>query len=373
MDFFLPDRLVCHGMVNCTSTDGVIDGDPDIAGIGVIIAFIAASLITFISVILGYVTYSIDEEQLNYVDSLVIPHIRWLLHMGAGDTISVATKKLRTETMTQFILALSDQQLVTGLAILITGYAQRCTISGHHFQLIANLAWFSSTTHLSTLAVLQKYLIRHPVIKHIRVVCIFAVLGLLFHAQLYVQWAVFASLPIQCTFASNIFGIGGGSVLAAYNYISWFAIVLFLFVAYAIRLIRLYANPPITSIRTLFEDLVRRVLDLPPLKTPEQIFLLSLKRFEDMENTVRRQHRWQMGRVRLARVRYVLNMFHGLVLVANNLDVLWEFFWIVATMSDSLWALSGYRRPSYQRIGEHMGVWSACSPLAHDPTIACSG
>ncbi|PVH69689.1 hypothetical protein DL98DRAFT_541406 [Cadophora sp. DSE1049] len=323
MDWFLPDKLVCHGTVNCTVTDnGVIGGDPDIVVIGVIVAFIAASFITFISIIVGYATYSIDEEQLNYVDSLVIPNIRWLLHMGAGDTISDETRRLRSATMTQFILALSDQQVVTGLAVLITGYAQRCSISGHHFQLIANLAWFSSTTHLSTIAVLQQYLIRHPVIKYIRVIGIFAVLGLLFHAQLHVQWAIFPFIPIQCTFASRTIEFGSEVlVVSSYDYISWVAVVLFLFVAYAIRLIRLYASPPATSIRTLMEDQVLRRLDLPPLKTPEQLLLSTLKSLQDNEQTTSQQHRWPTHPIRRAHTLYLLNMFMDFFL--------WQIIWML--------------------------------------------
>ncbi|KAL2059757.1 hypothetical protein VTL71DRAFT_10141 [Oculimacula yallundae] len=304
--------LVC-GTVNCTFTDGTIEGNPDIAGIGVLIAFISASSVTFIAIVLGYITYSIDPAQLNYVDSLVIPHIRWLLWMGTGDTISTETKKLRVQAMTHFILALSDQQLVTGLAILITGYAQRCSISGHHFKLIANLAWFSSTTHLSTLTVLQRYLIRHPLIKHIRVIGILAVLRLLLHAQFYVQGPVGDSEPIQCTFEFRTAFptiLNSRTLLRAMNtYLSWLIVILFLFVAYTSRIIQLYSKAHITSIGTLIEDLIRRGLDLPKIKTSEETFLRTLKRIRRTKYT--RKHLSCSGKlfIALARSRYVLSMF----------------------------------------------------------------
>lgn len=95
-----------------------------------------------------------------------------------GD-IAAGKREERTAIMTRFVLALSDQQLVTGLAILITGYSQRCAMSGYHFDLVTDLAWFSSTTHLSTLAVLQEYLIQNPVLKAFRVAGILAMLILL--------------------------------------------------------------------------------------------------------------------------------------------------------------------------------------------------
>lgn len=137
----------------------------------------------------------------------LLPRFRKILRMGNGDNIREKTKKLRTKTMTHFILALSDQQPVTGLAILVTAYYQGCKISGYHFKLAVNLAWFSSTTHLSTLAVLQGFLIRHPTLKYLRVIGIFSVLGILFHAELYFQWFVALPVPAQCTFEMGFAGL----------------------------------------------------------------------------------------------------------------------------------------------------------------------
>lgn len=57
------------------------------------------------------------------------------------------------------MLTMSDLQLLSGLSILISGYAQlRCGISAYHWQKIVNLAWFASTTHLCCLTFLRNYL-----------------------------------------------------------------------------------------------------------------------------------------------------------------------------------------------------------------------
>ena len=54
---------------------------------------------------------------------------------------------------------MSDLQLATGIAILISGYSQlRCGISTYHWLVIGRLAWFSSLTHLSCLTFLRNYL-----------------------------------------------------------------------------------------------------------------------------------------------------------------------------------------------------------------------
>jgi len=61
----------------------------------------------------------------------------------------------------RLVLGLSDQQLVTGIAILSVGVyripASRGHISFYHFTLVTDLAWFSSNTHQIAVIVLRKY------------------------------------------------------------------------------------------------------------------------------------------------------------------------------------------------------------------------
>lgn len=50
-------------------------------------------------------------------------------------------------------------QLVTGLSILASGYISLpCGLSAYHWQIIVYLAWFSSVTHLSGLALVRRHL-----------------------------------------------------------------------------------------------------------------------------------------------------------------------------------------------------------------------
>lgn len=60
------------------------------------------------------------------------------------------------------MLLLSDFQLVTGLAILISGFTQlRCGISVYHWHKIVQLAWLSSISHLCCLTFLRDYFFQH--------------------------------------------------------------------------------------------------------------------------------------------------------------------------------------------------------------------
>ncbi|OJJ54307.1 hypothetical protein ASPSYDRAFT_50358 [Aspergillus sydowii CBS 593.65] len=70
----------------------------------------------------------------------------------------------------KLILAISDQQLVTGLAMLIGAFSQlNCGISFYHWQVATTLAWFASITHLATLPFLQEFLQRHNFLLCLRV------------------------------------------------------------------------------------------------------------------------------------------------------------------------------------------------------------
>lgn len=53
---------------------------------------------------------------------------------------------------------MSDQQLVTGLAILINGYISiQHEVSNYHWRIVTNLVWFSSVTHIASLLYLRQY------------------------------------------------------------------------------------------------------------------------------------------------------------------------------------------------------------------------
>ena len=58
---------------------------------------------------------------------------------------------------------MGDLQILTGLSILISGYAQMSKdLSSYHWMVIVDLAWFSSLTHLACLTVLRNFFYNHP-------------------------------------------------------------------------------------------------------------------------------------------------------------------------------------------------------------------
>lgn len=154
-------------------------------------------------------------------------------------------RERRSKGLEKFILALSDQQLVTGLAVLTAGYISPCSTSIYHFNIIAALGWFSSTTHLSTLVVLQFYFIEHPRLRNWRVVAMLLIFGLLAIAQaVTVNSTLDNSLPIRCLYTPGSFSTG--------TILNGLLIISFLGATYSNRIIRLYSLDPEWSLQAWF-------------------------------------------------------------------------------------------------------------------------
>lgn len=254
-------------------------------------SFLATAVLTFIAIVVGYLSDSLPDTSLNQLDRACIikfSSIRWrpwvkdgpisvLLRrsmttamgvMGWGsavadhdngledDDISIDARQRRSRGLGKFILALSDQQLVTGLAVLIAGFVSPCSMSMYHFNIIAALGWFSSTTHLSTLAVLRVYFIEHPRLRNWRVVAMLFVLALLITAQVVTGASTLDnSLPVRCAFTQS-----SSSTLTLVDPITIAAIIVFLVGTYSDRIVRLYILDPEWSLQAWSVDVVVMVL-----------------------------------------------------------------------------------------------------------------
>ena len=121
-------------------------------------------------------------------------------------------RELWVPVIERLVLSVSDQQLLTGLAVLIAALWTHCTISVYHFAMVNDLAWFSATVHLITLGVLQDYLLQRPVLRNWRVVLMVSLAVLLTastvmegHYEWYDSWPYDA----QCLFDELVGNING--------------------------------------------------------------------------------------------------------------------------------------------------------------------
>jgi hypothetical protein len=78
------------------------------------------------------------------------------------------------------ILMMSDQQMITGIALMVSAITQlRCGISAYHWQITIYLVWFSSFTHLATLTFPRGYLHENSPLRWWRLFFMTALIGLL--------------------------------------------------------------------------------------------------------------------------------------------------------------------------------------------------
>ena len=159
----------CSGFFNESSTQDVAP-NPDISGIGVwlpsfrplfqcygitddskvLVGFLVTAYLTFLLVIVYYITGCVEENFINQVDRMVLAQIPVRRYLGSIRRVKV--------TLGRAVLIFSDQQAVTGIALLGSGFAQlNGGIESYHWQVLVYLAWFSSLTHLTTLTILRQY------------------------------------------------------------------------------------------------------------------------------------------------------------------------------------------------------------------------
>jgi hypothetical protein len=99
------------------------------------------------------------------------------------------------------LLAFTDQQLVTGLAILIAGYKQINSISEYHFAIVQNMATLSFTIHSATAVILEDNIIQDPVMKTWRGVAIISTqfMTLVTYLPLgHNYWMASYGMPTRC-------------------------------------------------------------------------------------------------------------------------------------------------------------------------------
>lgn len=139
--------------------------------------------------------------------------------------------------MESLISTLSDQQLLVGISILIVGFVKHCSISVYHFSIVRDLAWFSSSTNLNALAVLQVHLVEHPSLRNWRVCLMLVIFVFLITATAlsgHRSWFDSWNSPAQCLFDETLVKVGGEPAI-------WMAVNMVLLISgYSVAIGRLF-------------------------------------------------------------------------------------------------------------------------------------
>lgn len=133
-------------------------------------------------------------------------------------------------------LILSDQQLVTGLAVLIAGYYSLVVnnLDIFHWQQVTYLAWLSSTVHLISLSILREQLNASRLLRNVRLAGMLSLLAMLL-AALTPSTGIAAEdapsqTPARCLWRSSrfpeyIYSFSSSNDLTNKNYTDYSSIV----------------------------------------------------------------------------------------------------------------------------------------------------
>lgn len=184
----------------------------------------------------------VQEQDLNILDEAFLRTIRRIAHFAPSPEWK--------EPLGKAVLMFSDQQIVTGIALLASGYSQLPSgLDTYHWQIIVYLAWFSSFTHLTTLTLLRKYFQDHPATRLWRIFLMVVTVLLLGIALLPTgnQWwlsnfADTLGIPALCffegrNFEKQIFGLSATTQAP-----SMIISILVLFFGYVSRMVKLWPS-----------------------------------------------------------------------------------------------------------------------------------
>lgn len=166
------------------------------AGLGVIIAFLVTAWASFIFLAGAYCSGYLPQEHIKRVDVA--------LFRAHSKRCNEKWKK----TLDKVMLAFSDQQLVTGLAIILAGFLEALNndLDVYHWHMVIYLAWMSSTVHLTALSFLKDWLSRRTLLRNLRafgMVVLFAFLAMAMYVQgdwnfTIVLYGGHYTLPVRC-------------------------------------------------------------------------------------------------------------------------------------------------------------------------------
>ena len=236
--------------------------------------------------------------------------------------------------MENFTLALSDQQLVTGLAVLIAGFYKRCTMSAYHFSIVISLAWLSSTVHLSTPVVLRDYFIQRPFLRSVRVVGMLSMLCLLFVAEFLTDSPAFGfdlSRCIQCSFAElDIRKLFHSTTVA--DSFSQFGILMFLILAYGIKVVGLHSSNPNLTMQGWFLGELKHKNEHTPSKSSMQDTDEELSRLWDRIARLKIEHYTRKDQ-QISRPEAWTRVSSNMIMVSSALaafqkSFLWQILWL---------------------------------------------
>ncbi|KAK7187675.1 hypothetical protein DPSP01_004511 [Paraphaeosphaeria sporulosa] len=147
--------------------DCTTGADTDIAGVGGVLSFVLASIMTTTASILAMILDQAFDAKGQFT-------IRAPVRFTRDRILDTEWKKNYAwrPFLDPLIIGLGDQQLITGYAVLLSGWIKvfqnAFEVQGAHFVLVLYICALSSSSHLAALITLRKYFRRYRLIAKIR-------------------------------------------------------------------------------------------------------------------------------------------------------------------------------------------------------------
>ncbi|KAM3540431.1 hypothetical protein ARSEF1564_006667 [Beauveria bassiana] len=172
--------------------------DPDITGWGVVASFVASVTLTIFTIAWVYARGKLPAHRYNSVDVQFLSTFFWRSHLVIRRRLSSSTetpprappdpsahprlsrqnaavrREKKLKAYERLILAVSDQQLITGFALLVStnvicaSKELSRTWSVYSYQIATSSAFFAALTHLSCVTVLRDYFLVHKALRGLR-------------------------------------------------------------------------------------------------------------------------------------------------------------------------------------------------------------
>lgn len=225
----------------------------------------ATAYLTVLLILAYYLKNYLPSRDLNHIDRKVLDFVEslWTIPILREFPKGLYTKRPHSamgkhkDVLEKVTLAFSDQQVITGLALLLAGFSQlSCNgINAYHWQTMIFTVWFSSLTHIATLATLRDYFQKqNKKARFGRVILMSATLGLLLAALFPTANIYFQALPgvpAQCFYHTSEYDFSGVKLPWSLEYLGYddrFPSVLFsaaiLLISYISHMLRLFGPAP---------------------------------------------------------------------------------------------------------------------------------
>ncbi|KAK2683878.1 hypothetical protein RAB80_001824 [Fusarium oxysporum f. sp. vasinfectum] len=189
-------------------SEGEVEFDADIAGPGVLAAFLVTSLIALATLILAFLTISVPERLLNSGDAVIAAGARRTYRRLRAKfpktkrTKVVQSRRERTHAFMAFTVAISDQILVSQASILIAALIIHDDITIYSSNIVIALGCLASTVHLGSFPFYIDRLKDHSTAKLIRVLAMVTGSGMLVFLliiRLSYTWDMETHVYFTCT------------------------------------------------------------------------------------------------------------------------------------------------------------------------------